>query len=478
MFKKFFIVVLLAIVVLASFVLIQTWRFTKPIPHTKALAIPGLSDSSVIHLSKALQIKTISAGYNVSVDTTAFAQFRTFLETTYPLIHQKLQRTIINEFSYIYKWQGKNTSLKPNILMAHEDVVPVEKATEKLWHVGPFSGTITDSAVLGRGAIDDKGSLISIMEAVEKLLQENYQPERTIYLCFGHTEEGGGENGAPAIVNWLQQNNIRASMVLDEGGIITRENFKELQRPIALIGVTEKGYGTFELSVIKEGGHSSMPSKETAVDILAKALVNIRKQQMPVHITTPTNTMLQTIGPGLDFTTRMALANRWLFEPMLVSQFEKGNATSASIHTTIVPTIVNSGVKENVIPTEATATINCRIIPGETPADVEAFLKKQINDERVAVKKIFGSEASKITGTETEAYKKVAAVTYKVFDDVVPVPFLMIGATDSKFYEKVADGVLKFCPCTDPQGFHGIDERIKLDDFKKMIFFYQLVIKE
>ena len=478
MLKKIFTFIGLVIALLIVIVLVQTWRFSKSIPFTKALPIPALTDSSVLHLSKALQIKTVSYSDTTATDSVAFTQFRVFLETAYPLIHQQLQRTIINQFSYIYEWKGKNSSLLPYILMAHSDVVPVEKAGEKLWHVPPFAGTITDTAVLGRGAIDDKGSLIAILEATEQLLSQHFQPERTIYLCFGHTEEIGGRKGAQDIADYLFKKNVKASLVLDEGGIVTKENFKELGRPIALIGVTEKGYATFELTVEKEGGHSSMPAKETAIDILSNALVNLRKQQMPVHITPPTNVMLEKIGPGLGFTTRMALANRWLFEPMLVAQFQKANATNASIHTTIVPTIISSGIKDNVIPTEAKAIVNSRIIPGETAADVEVFMKKQVNDERVNIKLVFGSQASRIASLDSNGYKTVEAAAYKVFDNVVPVPFLMIGATDSRYYEKVSDNVLKFNPCTDPKGFHGIDERIMLDDFKRMIFFYQLVIKE
>ena len=478
MLKKIFKLVSLSILALIVVVMVQTYRFSKPIPFTKALNIPALNDSSVQHLSKAIQIKTISYSEASSTDSMAFTQFKKFLENAYPLIHQQLQRTIINQFSYIYEWSGKNSSLPPFILMAHSDVVPVEKASEKFWRIPPFSGTITDTAIFGRGAIDDKGSLIAILEATEQLLSQHFQPERTIYLCFGHTEEIGGKKGAQDIADYLFKKNIKAGLVLDEGGIVTKENFKELGRPIALIGVTEKGYATFELTVEKEGGHSSMPAKETAIDILSNALVNLRKKQMPVYITAPTNSMLEKIGPGLGFTTRMALANRWLFEPILIAQFEKANATNASIHTTIVPTIISGGIKDNVIPTEAKAIVNSRIIPGESTANVEAFMQNQIKDERVKIKLIFASQTNHISSQDSNAYKIIESATYKVFDNVIPTPFLMIGATDSRYFEKVSENIIKFNPCIDPKGFHGIDERMMLDDFKRMIFFYQLVIQQ
>lgn len=479
MLKKLFKFLLLVVVLLIIVVLIQTWRFTKPILHTKAGVIPALPDSATAHLSNAIQIKTVSLNDTLPTDTTAFRQFRIFLERSYPLIHQHLQRTVIDSFSYVYYWKGSDQSLKPYILMAHEDVVPVELSTEHKWQALPFSGKITDTAVWGRGAIDDKGNLIAIMEAVEKLLQQRYQPQRSFYLCFGHDEELSGKNGAAQIANWLQQNKVHPALVCDEGGIITKENFPDLGRPIALLGVAEKGYASYELSVEQEGGHSSMPGKETAIDILSKALVNIRKQQMPAHFTEPANNMLQQIGPGLSFTTRMALANRWLFKPLLVSKFEQSNGTNASIHTTIVPTIINSGIKDNVVPTLATAIVNSRILPGETSEDVTAFLKRSTNDDRVKIKKLaWISEPGKTTSMQTEGYKNVEAATYKLMDDIIPAPFLMIGATDSRYYRSFSDAVIDFSPMLDPKGFHGIDERMSIKDFQRLIFYFELILRQ
>jgi carboxypeptidase PM20D1 len=363
--------------------------------------------------------------------------------------------------------------------MAHEDVVPIELSTEHKWQALPFSGKITDTAVWGRGAIDDKGNLVAIMEAVEKLLQQQYQPQRSFYLCFGHDEELSGKNGASQIANWLRQNKVHPGLVCDEGGIITEENFPDLGRPIALLGVAEKGYASYELSVEQEGGHSSMPGKETAIDILSKALVNIRKQQMPARFTDPANNMLQQIGPGLSFTTRMALANRWLFEPLLVSKFEQSNGTNASIHTTIVPTIINSGIKDNVVPTLATAIVNSRILPGETSEDVTVFLKKSINDNRVQIKKLaWISEPGKTTSMQSEGYKNVEAASYKLMDDIMPAPFLMIGATDSRYYRGFSDAVIDFSPILDPKGFHGIDERMSIKDFQRLVFYFELILRQ
>jgi carboxypeptidase PM20D1 len=403
-----------------------------------------------------------------------------FLETTYPTVHQKLSRQIFSEFSYVFTWKGKDTTLKPYVLMAHMDVVPVEAVAEKNWTVPSFSGMIQGDTIWGRGAVDDKASAISIFEAAEQLLKENFQPERTIYLCFGHDEEIAGKRGAAKISAWFKEQNIQPELVLDEGGQVDTEHFKELKRPVAVIGVGEKGYVNIDLTVEIPGGHSSMPIPETAIDVLNKAIEKVRAQQVPARITAPLKELFQRIGPGGSFVSRMAVSNQWLFKGMLISELEKTKQTNALIHTTLVPTIVKAGIKDNVIPSVAKATFNSRILPGETSDDVVNFVKKAINDERVTVKKqtISLMEPSALTPSDHPMFKKVEAITYKVVPNAVVSPYLMVGATDSRYFRPFSNAVVNFSPMTDAKGFHGIDERIPVADLHRMIFFYKLLMTE
>ncbi|HLK31188.1 MAG TPA: M20/M25/M40 family metallo-hydrolase [Puia sp.] len=479
MIKRLLGFLFLIIIILAAIVLVNTFIFTKEIPRGQALDLPSISDSAVRHMSEAVQIKTISYADSLPVDTSEYMKFRKFLERAYPLVHQKLPRQIFNQFSYLFTWEGKNKNLKPYVIMAHMDVVPVEEATANKWTVAPFSGAIKDSMIWGRGVVDDKGCVIPIFEAAEDLLRQNFQPERTIYLSFGHDEEISGSHGAKAIAEWFREQNIHPELVLDEGGEITVENFSELKRPIAAIAVAEKGYLSFQLSVEKTGGHSSMPEKETAIDILAKALVKLREKQMPFKMSEPMAALLKRVGPGLPFSERMALANQWLFMPLLKKEFEKGHITNSLFHTTIVPTVFNSGIKDNVIPTIATAIVNCRNLPGDSQADVIAFMKEQINDDRVnIIPEKINTDASPITSIDSAAFKKVEAISYQVMPDIVPVPFLLMGGTDSRHFDAVSNGVVKFAASIDAKGYHGIDERLPISDFKRMIFFYSLLMKE
>ena len=469
----------LALLVLIAVLLFNTYS-AKPWPLHKAAAIEALPDSAIAHMSRAIQIATVSPEDTTRIDSLHFNQFRVLLEAAYPLIHQQLTRTVIKNYSYVYEWKGADTSLHPVILMGHYDVVPVEPSAVKLWTVPPFGGTIKDSIIWGRGAVDDKAAVISILEATENLLRNGFKPVRTILLCFGHNEESTG-TGAIAIVDYLQKKGTRADLVIDEGGEITTGKMKDVKRPIAMIGVAEKGYVTFELTVQKPGGHSSKPAKETAIDILAAALYRLRSVQMPFHITEPVREFLHRVsGSSDDFLNRTALNNLWLFTPVVQNKLASTPEGEAMLRTTIVPTILESGIRENVIPTNAKAIVNSRILTGETTREVQDFIKKTINDERVtiAIKGDFNTEPSPLTDINAPAFKMMEEAVYQTVDDVIPVPYTMLGASDSRNYRAISTGVVNFTPLINSKGFHGIDERLPISDFRRSINFFSSIIKQ
>lgn len=480
MFKRLFLILVLILIGIVVVVAVKTILYSKPIPLYPSADVNDTFDSSAIHLSQAIQLKTVSYGDTLAIDTAEFQHFRSFLETTYPSVHAQLPRQIFSEFSYVYTWKGKNTSLKPYVIMAHMDVVPVEAAVENNWTAPPFSGLIKGDTIWGRGAVDDKASVIGIFEAAEQLLREGYQPERTIYLCFGHDEEIAGRRGMAKISEWFQQQGIKPELVLDEGGMVNTEQFQELRRPVAFVGVGEKGYVNIDLTVEKPGGHSSMPQTETAIDILNKAITRIREQQMPARLTDPILQMFERLGPGSGLTDRIAMSNQWLFKNLLIKNLEETKETNAQVHTTIVPTIIKAGIKDNVIPSVAKATLNSRILTGETSDDVVKFVTKVINDERVQVKKqtISLMEPSTITAADHPMFKLVEANAYKTVPNVIVTPYLIVGATDSRYFRPFSSAVVNFIPVTNAKGFHGIDERIAINDLKRMVFFYKLMMKE
>ncbi|MFN5363019.1 MAG: M20/M25/M40 family metallo-hydrolase [Bacteroidota bacterium] len=471
---------LAAFLVLIGILVFNTPKQSQPANGNSIEPIPAAGDSAAWHLSRALQIKTVSKGDTLPIDTAEFVAFRQFLESSYPLIHRQLQRQIFNEFSYLYRWKGKDSSLAPWVLMAHTDVVPVEAAVEKNWSVPSFSGAIKNDTIWGRGAVDDKSSVIAIMEAIENLLQLGFIPERTIYIALGHDEEVAGRRGARVISDWMREQKIRPAFVLDEGGQIDTEHFKELGRPVAIIATGEKGYTNIDLSVELPGGHSSMPAKETAIDILNKAVVAVREKQIPGSITPVVEEMIRrTTAPG-PFLKRMVTHNLWLTEPLVKMEMEKSKETNALIHTTLVPTIVQGGIKDNVIPSTAKATFNSRILQGQSSDDVLTFVKKAVNDERVLIKKQTKSlmEPSSITPFRDPSFLQLERIIKNSVPNVIVSPFLMIGASDSRYFRDFSEAVLNFSAIQNMKGFHGIDERIGIKDLDRMIWFYKQLLQQ
>ena len=234
-------------------------------------AVPALNASAAAStLSAALRFETIS--YDDSSNTRAFESFRAWLIDTYPRFHATTRRTVVGGGTLLHEWQGTDDSLLPIVLMAHQDVVPVPQPER--WRHPPFSGAIVDGEIWGRGALDDKGALIAIMEAAESLLAAGHAPARSVIFVFGHDEESLGK-GARAAAELLAGRGIKAAFVLDEGGLSLRDA-PVTNGPMTLIGVAEKGYLTLQLEVKAAGGHSNAPGTRTAIDTLASAIVAIR----------------------------------------------------------------------------------------------------------------------------------------------------------------------------------------------------------
>jgi carboxypeptidase PM20D1 len=479
MIKKIFLFLGIVLLAVAGIIAFNTIR-AKPWPSRAADPLASLPDSAVVHMSRAIRAATVSPEDSTRIDTLQFNRFREFMEQSYPLLHRQLQRTIVKGYSYIFKWQGTDSSLRPIILMGHYDVVPVEPSAVKLWTAPPFGGEVRDSIIWGRGSVDDKAAVVSILEAAEALLRKGYKPRRTILLCFGHNEESTG-TGAMAIVDRLQQWKVRADMVVDEGGEITTDKLKDVHRPVAMIGVAEKGYVTFELTVEKPGGHSSKPAKETAVDILARALYRMRQQDMPRVMTPPLREFLTRVSGSSDqFLFKMAINNLWLFKGRIQDNLAATPEGDAMQHTTIVPTILESGVRENVIPTYAKAIVNCRILTGETTKEVQDFISNAIHDDRVKIRIAgdFNTEPSPLTSISSPAFRRIEEAVYRTVDDAIPVPYIMLGATDSRVYRAISDGVVNFTPLKDTKGFHGIDERLPIADFRRSIQFFTILMEK
>jgi carboxypeptidase PM20D1 len=479
--KRFFRVLLILLAVLIVILLINTFRFSSVQKEVQPAAKIQVSDSAVNHLSESVRFATNSYQEANRMDTAAFKGFARFLARTYPKVHASMQRELVNEHGLLYKWQGKRNDLAPIILMAHYDVVPVEAAAEKEWTQKPYSGIVKDGYIWGRGTMDDKVSVLGLMESAEMLLNEGYTPERTIYFAFGQDEEIGGEQGAKAIAALLKSRNIKAEMVLDEGHIIGKGLVPGIEKDVAMIGTSEKGFMSVELSIASEGGHSSMPPKETSIELLARAVVKLREEQPDKHFSAPIEDFFASVGPEMPFFQKLVIGNRWLFTGVLLNMYSKTNSGNALVRTTTAPTIFSSGVKDNVLPTTAKAMLNFRILPGESTQSVLQHIKDVVADERITIKPMpFMSEPSPVSPVNVPAYNAIETTIRQTFPSALVAPNLVIGATDSRYYTAVSDNVYRFLPLVtdseDLKRLHGIDERISVEAWKDCIrFYYQLM---
>lgn len=482
MFKKILSFIIFTMVFSGAYLLFKTLTFSSKQINYKAVEKIEISDSAIHHLSKSIKIKTISPENPVDFDSVQFVQFSDFLSATYPFIEKNLKKKTINKFSYIYKWQGTDDQLKPAILVAHSDVVPVPEEDIKEWIKPPFSGEIADGVLWGRGAMNDKVSLIGILEAVEHLLSEEFKPKRTIYLAFGHDEEIAGQKGAHSIVNFMKQEGIQADFVLDEGFAITRGLVPGVLTDVALIGIAEKGFASLILSVKLDEGHFSMPNSEAAIKAIASAITKLESKPFSAEITEPVQQFLEFVGPEMRFQDKLVFANSNLFRSVILGAYKKTNTGRAIVQTTMVPAMFTSGIKNKVSPSTATATISFRILPGLVIDQLITHVTKVIDDDRINISlKDNYSEASKVSSSTSASYLLISKSVKEIFPNVITAPNLVIGTTDGRHYEEISENVYRFLPIKlhpdNIKAMHGIDERIAVFEFEDAVRFYIQLIK-
>ena len=467
---------ILAILILTSlYVLVRTIMFQRSyaaVEKIEGIAVDGQCVAD--HLAASVRCRTVPLDERGTPDPQAFEQLHRMLEETYPLVHQKLKREVVNGYSLLYTWQGTRQELDPVMVMAHQDVVSADP-TE--WTHPPFEGVIADGFVWGRGTLDIKNQLIGIMEAAEALLQQGYRPERTILFGMGHDEETGGVSGSKVMGELLKERGVRLAGIVDEGGGISAGLAAGVRGPVALIGVSEKGYLTVEFTVHSAPGHSSTPPPQTAIGILSRALARLEANPLPVHLRR-LRSLYHGIGRAAPLYLQVAFANVWLFGPLLKRWLVSNPEMNASMRTTTALTIINGGVEDNTIPAEARAFVNFRLLPGDTIADVLWHIKRTVRDERVKVKPVEGkfNEALPTSSTDSQAYKSLKLVIRQVFDNPPVAPYVMLGGTDCMHFVPVCDNIYRFTSLVMDESFrgleHGIDERIPINGMAKMVTFY------
>ncbi|MBS0385436.1 MAG: M20/M25/M40 family metallo-hydrolase [Proteobacteria bacterium] len=471
------------ILVLAAFVGYRTATFTAPpppaavpIPNTGAYAIDA--SAAAQHLAQAVRFRTVSMTGAPTDDRGQFEQFQSWMQQTYPAFHAAARREAINGLGLLYTWAGSDPGQPPLLLLAHQDVVPVPDDTRTAWRVDPFGGVIQGGAVWGRGSIDDKGSLVALMEAANYLAAQGRHPKRTILFAFGFDEEIGGAGGAQQIAAELARRHTRAWFVLDEGmAAIARHPLTG--GPASLIGISEKGFATMRVRAVGQPGHSSIPPRDTAVSLLSEAVTRIHN--MPIQHSIeggPALAMMRALAPNISLTNRMALANEWLFSPLLQQRLASSPTAQALLGTTVAPTMINGGVRPNVLPAEAVAMINFRVHPRDHVADLLAEARRAVADLH-GVTVDWESpplEASAVSSTTSSSYALIAALSHQILPRAPVAPGLVVGGTDSRSYASVAENVYRFQPVLftddDLETIHGVNEHLSVQNLDRMVRFY------
>ncbi len=484
--KRLVRIFLLLLATLVVILLARTLMLNAP--ETVALnpADPSIRDGHLERLSRALTYATISApdfDPESGDSLPAFEDFQSFLADSFPLSFSSLSVEFINRYSLLMTWPGQDPDRPGLLLMAHQDVVPVSRPEN--WQHDAFSGMKIGERVYGRGALDDKGSLMAQLEAVESLLAQGFTPPGPVYLAYGHDEEIGGRQGAAAIARSLSEGKARIGLVLDEGGAVVTGRLPGVPGPVAMVGNAEKGYLSLSLSVTTAGGHSSMPPEQTAIEILSAAITRLKESPFPTRMDVAGRQTLQHAAPHMPFGFRLVMSNLWLFEPLVTHLMSQDNATRAILQTTIATTLFNAGIKDNVLPGKASAVVNFRTLPGDSTDIVMAHVRDAIDDDRVSIE-VSGNaiEASPVSSVESAAYDTLrrTILATRPETDLIVVPYLVLGGTDAKHFTSLSDQVFRFSPFSLSQAeldsIHGVDESIAITEFNTGIHFYRTLIQQ
>lgn len=448
------------------------------IPDTFAFDEQGAID----RLSRAVQFPTVSNEDTSETDHDVYDAFYEFLIEQYPGLYETAQPMRIGGYSVLYKWEGTRADLRPALLMGHFDVVPVREETNESWAYPPFGGDVEEGFVWGRGTLDDKSGIMSILEAAEFLTEQDFQPERTLYIALHHDEEVGGLRGAKQISEYLEKQGVQLEYLVDEGSPIAEEIIDRIDVPLAMIGVAEKGSVNIELTYRQEGGHSSMPPRQSVISTLSRAVNRIERRPMRGYYRGLIVETFEPLIPYMSFTQRLAFNNTWLFRGIIRWKLGQNPATNAALRTTAAKTIFEAGFKENVLPVDGRVIINFRLHPNNTIEDVVEYVRRTIRNSDIEIRVMERARnPSPVSDTRTRSYQMLEQTIEESFENVLVSPSLFVAASDSRHFHNLTSNIYRFRPIRathdDRARVHGIDERIRISNYLEMIQFQLQLIR-
>lgn len=452
--------------------------------HRKAGKPDPIALSAADHLAQLIRIPTVAPhdpGPLPPVAAQIFARHRKALESLYPRTFAAAEVDEVGRAGLMLRLAGAVAD-RPVVLMAHQDVVPIpEDWAAEGWEYPPFDGVIADGHVHGRGALDDKGALVVMLEAVEALLAEGWAPARDVYLLMGADEEsyGGCAVDATAL---LEVRGIVPYLVLDEGGAVALGAFPTVKTEVAVIGVSEKGIVSLEIAAEAGGGHASTPPKQSAAGIVARAITRIEDHPFPGALHDVTVEMFEAIAPHAAVSLRAVLARASGLRPLLSRMLPRlGPEMAAVVRTTTAVTMLEGSTAHNVLATRAKAVVNMRVAVGTTVAEAVERVRGVIDDKRVTLTVLESAEPSPVSPSGEDprwlALRDAVAASYP---DAVTVPYIMMAASDGRHLARIAPAVYRFAPlrmsAAQRAAIHGPNEKVEVETLGRGIAFYRALL--
>ena len=468
-----------ALAIFVAVIAIRTVRFTpKPQPALSGETVEFDKEAAVEALSQLVRCKTVSYNDPSLEDDEEFDKLISLLPALYPRVFEACEFQQLPDRALLFRWPGK-TAGDPAVLMAHYDVVPVN---EENWEKPPFAAIVEDGVLWGRGTLDTKVTFNGILCAANHLIAQNFQPEHDIYFAFSGGEEVNGK-GAPNIVQYFVDHNIRPAMVVDEGGAVVENVFPGVKQPCGLIGIAEKGMMNVQYRTLSTGGHASSPKPHTPVGILARACKKVEDHPFMCHIEGPAALMFDTLGRYSTVLYRIIFANMWCFGWVLdLLGKSSGGEMNALMRTTSAFTQMEGSSARNVIPPEAKMVANMRLNPHDSVASATEYLKKTVGDEKVEITVLESFEPSPISEVDCPAWDKVAAAVAETWRGCIVSPYLMVQCSDSRHYGRISNHVYRFSAMDltsqERATIHGNNERIRLETLYSSVEFFIRLMKK
>lgn len=474
--KKIILCVALLLVITGCFSFVRFYKDNKAFDNYSFKENINLPSKEALgRFSEGLKIKTISNADYSKTDFGEFDKFINYIKTAYPMVFENCEFKLINNYAIVLKLKGKDSSKLPNILTAHYDVVGVKN--ENAWKYPAFSGYFDDEYIYSRGTIDDKGSVFAILEALNDLIKEGFQPKSDLYVAFSQTEETGSSEGAPKIIEYFKKNNISFNTVLDEGGRITNKNGNYY----AFIGISEKGRLLTKITLYGKGSHASSPAKNTAVVKLAKLIQAFSNNRNKIIISNSAKEYYKTTYKSYGVLTRFLISNMDILRPLFIWKISNTPEDMARVSSTYAITVIEASNVQNAVSADASLLIDARILPEETVDDIKNYINKTVAkalpNEKIKIEYLSQMEPSTSKNDNKEEYEKLSKIIRKIYPDILISPYLVLGATDAREYNEISNNTFRFLPCIlkpdEAALMHSDNEKISIKNWGRMITFYK-----